>query len=290
MVTEFTPYGLIRTSNSIMAALFYPKKRLGQHFLVDQNIARRVVDEAGIDTCEMVLEIGPGKGVLTELLLSRADRVIAVEIDRSLTDLLKQRFGSAENFILLEGDILKINLEDLLPATDSGKMVVVADLPYYITSPVIFKLLSSHQFIDRAILMVQREVAHRIVAKPGSKVYGILSLAVRLHADPALLFDISPECFRPRPKVYSSLLRLDFFDSLSFPLKDEKGFFMILRAAFGTRRKMLKNALRVLGLDQDTLTAISDSTGIDLERRAETLTLEEFGRLSNVITGILKDR
>jgi len=290
MVTEFTPYGLIRTSNSIMAALFYPKKRLGQHFLVDQNIARRVVDEAGIDTCEMVLEIGPGKGVLTELLLSRADRVIAVEIDRSLTDLLKQRFGSAENFILLEGDILKINLEDLLPATDSGKMVVVADLPYYITSPVIFKLLSSYQFIDRAILMVQREVAHRIVAKPGSKVYGILSLAVRLHADPALLFDISPECFRPRPKVYSSLLRLDFFDSLSFPLKDEKGFFMILRAAFGTRRKMLKNALRVLGLDQDTLTAISDSTGIDLERRAETLTLEEFGRLSNVITGILKDR
>jgi len=185
-------------------------------------------------------------------------------------------------------DILHVSFSELVRWAGSPKLVVVGNLPYYITSPVVSKLVDNHMFVERAILMVQREVGRRITAAPGSKSYGMLSVMVQLRAEPRLLFDIPPNYFQPKPRVYSSLLRLSFRESLPVNIEDKRIFFSTVKSAFSTRRKMLKNSLRSLpGLTAESLQIVAAKAGIDLRRRAETLSLEEFAALSNAIAHLV---
>jgi 16S rRNA (adenine1518-N6/adenine1519-N6)-dimethyltransferase len=265
-----------------------PRKDLGQNFLVNGEVVQRILEAARIQSYESVLEIGPGEGALTGELLERAGKLMAVEIDETLFGKLKEKFANFQNLKLIREDILQISFSELARWADSSKLVVVANLPYYITSQLLLKLLDNRMFIDRAILMVQREVGRRIAAAPGSKNYGMLSIMVQLRTEPCLLFDIPPECFRPKPQVHSSLLRLAFHDSPSVAIKNEKIFYRTVKAAFSMRRKMLKNSLRSLaGLTVDDLHTVAAKTGIDLCRRAETLSLGEFAFLSNTVATLL---
>ncbi|RKY66394.1 MAG: ribosomal RNA small subunit methyltransferase A, partial [Candidatus Latescibacterota bacterium] len=187
-----------------------PPRRRGQHFLVDAEVVHRIMEAAQIQPYESVLEIGPGKGALTRGLIERARSVLAVEIDGALFRKLEMEFTNSNNLRLLREDILHVSFSELVRWAGSPKLVVVGNLPYYITSPVVSKLVDNHMFVERAILMVQREVGRRITAAPGSKSYGMLSVMVQLRAEPRLLFDIPPNYFQPKPRVYSSLLRLSF--------------------------------------------------------------------------------
>ncbi len=265
-----------------------PRKDLGQNFLVNGEVVQRILEAARIQSYESVLEVGPGEGALTGELLERAKKLMAVEIDEVLFGKLKEKFANFQKLKLIREDILQISFSELVHWADSPKLVVVANLTSYITSQLLLKLLDNRMFIDRAILTVQREVGRRITAAPGSKEYGMLSIMVQLRTEPCLLFDIPPECFRPKPKVHSSLLRLAFHDSPSVAIKNEKIFYSTVKAAFSTRRKMLKNSLRSLaGLTVDDLHTVAAKTGIDLCRRAETLSLEEFASLSSTIAAFL---
>ena len=266
-----------------------PKKSLGQCFLIDPGTARRIVQEAEIAPEDVVLEIGPGRGALTGHLLEQGARVIGVEIDQALCGELKDQFGREERFVLVVGDILKLDWSELgnisrlcfqgdaiVPA--DGNLKVVANLPYHITSPVLFKLLDHGNAIERALLMVQAEVGKRIVAQPGGKDRGILSVMVQWKSHPKLLFHVHRSCFRPSPRVDSCVIRLHFGATpKSFP-EDERIFTGIVRTAFGQRRKMLRNALSPFG---EPLSEAARRAGIDLTRRAETLSVEEFVRLSD---------
>ncbi len=269
-------------------AVGVPRRDLGQHFLVDGAVIRRIIEAAQIQPYESVLEIGPGEGALTGELLKQARRVVAVEIDETLFHKLEKKFANFQNLRLLRGDILQVSFSELVRWTGSPRLILVANLPYYITSPVLLKLLDNWMFVERAILMVQREVGRRITAAPGSRDYGMLSVMVRLRAEPGLLFDIPPECFQPKPQVYSSLLRLIFRDSPPVDIKNERIFFNTVKAAFSRRRKMLKNSLCSLpGLTAEDLQIVAAKTGIDLRRRAETLSLKEFVTLSNTVATLL---
>ncbi|MFH1006722.1 MAG: 16S rRNA (adenine(1518)-N(6)/adenine(1519)-N(6))-dimethyltransferase RsmA [Candidatus Latescibacterota bacterium] len=254
-----------------------PKKSLGQCFLIDDEIARRIVSEAAIGPEEVVLEIGPGRGALTGYLLSQGSRVIGVEIDRVLCQRLKDQFGHQERFVLIEADILKVDwCEWILPP--QGHLIVVANLPYQITSPVLFKLLAHSDAIERAILMVQAEVGHRIASQPGCKEYGILSVRTQLKSRPEVLFPVDRSCFRPSPRVDSCVIRLPFGPTPgSFPAEEE-AFNRIVKTAFGQRRKMLRNALSAMG---EPIYEAARCADIDLTRRAETVSIGEFVRLSD---------
>ena len=265
-----------------------PPRRRGQHFLVDAEVVHRIMEAAQIQPYESVLEIGPGKGALTRGLIERARSVLAVEIDGALFRKLEMEFTNSNNLRLLREDILHVSFSELVRWAGSPKLVVVGNLPYYIASPVVSKLVDNHMFVERAILMVQREVGRRITAAPGSKSYGMLSVMVQLRAEPRLLFDIPPNYFQPKPRVYSSLLRLSFRESLPVNIEDKRIFFSTVKSAFSTRRKMLKNSLRSLpGLTAESLQIVAAKAGIDLRRRAETLSLEEFAALSNAIAHLV---
>ena len=263
-----------------------PKKSLGQCFLIDHGTSRRIVQEAEIGPEDVVLEIGPGRGALTGYLLEQGARVIGVEIDRALCGELKDQFGREERFVLVVGDILKLDWSELgsvsgwiVPA--DGNLKVVANLPYHITSPVLFKLLDHGNAIERALLMVQAEVGKRIVAQPGGKDRGILSVMVQWKSHPKLLFHVHRSCFRPSPRVDSCVIRLHFGATpKSFP-EDERIFTGIVKTAFGQRRKMLRNALSPFG---EPLSEAARRADIDLSRRAETLSVEEFVRLSDAFS------
>ena len=258
---------------------FRAKRRFGQHFLVDRGIARRIVDAAGLTGDEAVLEIGPGDGALTGLLLERAANVVAVEIDRDLCARLRERFGGLSRFSLVEGDVLRVPLHPLLA---SGPVVVVGNLPYQITSPVLFQLLEHRKSIDRAVLTMQWEVARRVVAAPGGKEYGVLSVLIRLYGDSRRLFDIGPEAFRPRPSVRSSVVCMDFTTPPRVAVEDEIRFRQVVRLAFSQRRKMLRNSLAPL-LAPQGVSEVERRSGVSLTRRPETLEVEEFERLSRAL-------
>ncbi|RKY04217.1 ribosomal RNA small subunit methyltransferase A [Candidatus Poribacteria bacterium] len=259
------------------------KKRLGQHFLRDRSYLIRIAEAASLRPEDVVLEIGPGEGDLTELLLERAGRVIAVEIDPELVALLRSRFQGEDRLALIQGDVLKLDLTSLLSEHLSvgSKAKVVANIPYYITSPIIEKLIESRRVLGECVLTVQREVARRICAAPGSKEYGSLTVLVQYFADVELLFDIPPGAFRPKPKVTSSVVRISFRERPRVEVKDEGFFFRVVRAAFGQRRKMIKNALRSLGLADEAIRSAMERAGISLEERAESLTLEQLSRLAD---------
>ncbi|MBR2774315.1 MAG: 16S rRNA (adenine(1518)-N(6)/adenine(1519)-N(6))-dimethyltransferase RsmA [Selenomonadaceae bacterium] len=246
-------------------------KGLGQNFLIDADIVRGIVEAADICAGDEVLEIGPGIGTLTQGLLEAGAFVTAVEVDKKLPAVLKETLAGYENFRLVEGDILKINLAKLMPR----RFKVVANLPYYITTQILLTLLEKDLPAIKIVTMVQREVAERMTVAPGSKIYGALSVAVQFRSEPRIAFDVPPESFLPSPEVTSSVVVCDVRKP---PVAvDEDFFFKVVRTAFAQRRKTLLNSLASFGKEK-LLTS-----GIDVKRRAETLSLEEFAALATAL-------
>lgn len=250
-------------------------KRLGQNFLIDAEVVQKIVDVAEISEGEEVLEIGPGIGTLTQGLLEAGAKVTAVELDKKLPAVLQETLAGYENFRLIQGDILKINLSELMPQ----KFKVVANLPYYITTQILLTLLEKKLPITKIVTMVQREVAERMTAQAGSKIYGAMSIAVQFRSDAKIAFDVSPESFLPRPEVTSSVVICDVREN-KFQVSDEEFFIKVMRGSFGQRRKTILNSLIGAGFSREKILQSLESAGINFERRAETLTIEEFVNLA----------
>ena len=259
-----------------------PKKQLGQNFLVNPEVLDIILEAGALTESDTVIEIGAGLGYLTNALAGAAKRVIAIEVDTLLYEALVAQFGSTDKSVtLLNADILKLELAPLL---EPGPCKVIANLPYHITTPILWKLLESHKQILSAVLMLQKEVAERIVAEPGGKAYGALTLGVAYRAEATHIATLSPENFYPVPKVESALLKLTLRDTPKVSVENEEFFFRVVRTAFRTRRKMLKNALiRAKLAPTPVLMAAFQELGIAPERRAETLDITEFAALANTL-------
>ena len=261
-----------------------PRKRFGQHFLTNGHIADRIVESAAIDSNDTVLEIGPGKGILTERIIRLAGTVFAVEIDRDLSENLRQRFGGIEGFHLVESDILKLDLGELFRDV-SSQIKVVSNLPYNISSPVLELLIQNRALISDAVLMVQREVARRLLAPAGTKDYGLTTLNISLCAEGRKVMNVRPGAFDPPPEVMSTVISLVFSEQYRYPLIDENIFRMITGAAFRQRRKMVRNTLIPFfvsrGIGKPSAMEIFLSAGIDIQLRPESLTVDDFVKISN---------
>ncbi|MDN5361583.1 MAG: rRNA (adenine1518-N6/adenine1519-N6)-dimethyltransferase [Moorella sp. (in: firmicutes)] len=263
-----------------------PRKSRGQNFLVDANIVRKIARAAELGPGDTVVEIGPGLGALTQELAARAGQVIAVEIDRELLATLTETLAGKVNVRLVAGDALKLNFDHLVAESlgvQEGRLPtykVVANLPYYITTPILLHLLTSRFRIAVMVLMVQAEVGYRLLAQPGGKEYGALSVAVQYYTEPAIALRVPRTVFYPRPEVDSLVLKLTRRARPPVAVADEDLFFRIVRAAFNQRRKTILNALGSLGREKADLTGVLARAGIDPRRRGETLTLVEFARIS----------
>jgi len=269
---------------------FSIQKKYGQNFLIDDNILNGIVEAADIDNNDTVLEIGPGLGALTGLLCRRAKKVIAVEIDKMLISILGESLAGYDNLTLINDDILKIDINDLAAenSDNKSKIKVVANLPYYITTPVIMALLEKENCISSITVMIQKEVAQRMNEKPGSKAYGALSLAVQFYAKTNYIMTVSKNCFIPKPEVDSAVIRLDIYEPDKRPVKaqDPDAMFRIIRAAFNQRRKTLVNALGnapELSLNKETISSALSKMGKPETIRGEALTPEEFAILSDIL-------
>lgn len=260
------------------APLPRPRKRLGQHFLVDPNIVRKILDLAAIRPDETVLEIGPGRGALTGPLCERAARVIAVEMDADLYRHLQATLSDRPALDLRLGDALAFPFTTLPEGT-----AVVANLPYYLSTPLLFALLEARARLSRLVVMVQTEVARRIVAGPGEADYGVLSVLLQSWTIPKLAFRVSPNCFRPRPNVGSSVLSLAIRSEPAVPIADAHQFTRVVRAAFAHRRKTVSNSLRDEGFAQETVQAGLLQARVAPGRRAETLSIPEFAALAEAL-------
>ncbi len=272
------------TKNLINKYDFKTMKRFGQNFLVDESVLRAIIDCSELSKDDCVLEIGPGLGVMTQMLCERAGRVLAVEIDRELIPILKVSMFGYDNFKLINEDILKLNLKTILEENfGSFPVKVVANLPYYITTPIIMKLIEEDINLESITIMVQKEVGERICADPGGKDYGALTVAVQYRCISEKIMTVPPESFMPKPGVESMILRLVFRENPPVVLKDERMYFRVVKASFGQRRKTLLNALTAgnMGKAKEELRRMLLSIGIDGNRRAETLSLEEFARIAN---------
>jgi 16S rRNA (adenine1518-N6/adenine1519-N6)-dimethyltransferase len=256
------------------------KKSLGQNFLKDPHYLRRIADAAQVEPEDHVIEIGPGLGHLTRVLVGRAKNVLAIEVDDRLIPILKNEFSGMQNFELLHTDALEYDFGSL-----KGRWKVVANLPYYISTPIIQKLIAHRDKFISLTLMLQKEVAERLAAPPGGKEYGYLSVLAQYHAIPRIEFKVPPGSFTPQPEVDSVVLTLLMRDHPAAVVNDEEFFVRVIKAAFSQRRKTLRNALKQLEISRDKLDAVVSETGIDLNRRAETLTVEEFGKLSDYLRG-----
>ncbi|MGI6698635.1 MAG: 16S rRNA (adenine(1518)-N(6)/adenine(1519)-N(6))-dimethyltransferase RsmA [Clostridia bacterium] len=262
-----------------------PSKGLGQNFLVDKNILQKMVTAAEISKDDQVLEIGPGVGTLTRELASRAGKVVAVELDRRLVPVLECTVKPFGNVELINGDILDLDLAALWDGHFTGRVKVAANLPYYVTSPIVMKLLEQRLPLQRIVIMVQKEVARRMSARPGSKDYGALSIAVQYRSKPCIVAEVPPTVFLPPPKVDSAIVRLDVQPEPRYSVKDEALLFKLVKGAFGQRRKTLLNALgsSFATLDKQRLGEALEASGIDPKRRGETLSIDEFCRLADYI-------
>jgi len=260
---------------------FRPRKRWGQNFLVDHNIARKMVSCAGLSPKDTVVEIGAGKGILTSKIASLVKKVIAIEIDKKLSSFLREELKNYKNVDVIEGDFLKLNISQFLGSVPERSVKVIANLPYYITSPIIVKLLNMRRWSE-ATLMLQREVGERITACPGGKDYGALSILVQYHCDVEKQFNVSRNVFRPRPDVDSVVVKLKLLKHPRIKVKDEKLFFEIVHAAFSQRRKKLSNSIsKGLRTDKHILEESLEKLNISPFRRAETISIEEFARISD---------
>jgi 16S rRNA (adenine1518-N6/adenine1519-N6)-dimethyltransferase len=264
-----------------------PKRSLGQNFLSDDSAAKRIAESLGLKDDDTVLEIGAGKGALTKHLVECAKRVLAVEIDARLCRHLGRRFRDRENLAVMNGDILKTDLRDAIKP--SCKCKVAGNLPFQITSPVISLLLENRELIGACVLMVQKEVALRICALPGTRDWSPVSIAVRLHSDAEVLFHLKPESFYPPPKVDSSVIKITFLARPRVSVPDEKWFSEVVRSAFGQRRKMVLNSLAgSLDLPKSRIEVILKEAGIDPRKRAEALDLSQFADLACALREVRK--
>lgn len=259
-------------------------KALGQNFLIDGNIVRKIVSESNITKDDYVLEIGPGMGTLTEELALNAKKVIAVELDRSLLPILDETLGKYDNVEIIYGDILDIDIEKLIEEKCEGQSVkVVANLPYYVTTPIIAKLIEEDLNLESITVMVQKEVADRMATGPGSKVYGSLSVFVNFYCDPEIVVKVPKTVFMPQPKIDSSVIKLKLKKDL--PDIDKDKFFKVVKAGFSKRRKTILNALSSYGfnIEKDDIRQVLESIDISPTERAENLSIEEFIKISKAL-------
>ena len=264
------------------------QKKFGQNFLIDTHVLDKIIQSANITEDDMVLEIGPGIGTMTQYLAQAAGKVIAVEIDKNLIPILEDTLSGYDNVRVINEDVLKLDLKKLADEENNGKPVkVVANLPYYITTPIIMGLFENEVPVESITVMVQKEVADRMQTGPGNKDYGALSLAVQYYADPYIVANVPPNCFMPRPKVGSAVIRLTTYDNPPVEVDDEKLMFRIIRASFNQRRKTLANGLKNaadLDIPKELIAESIESLGHGPSVRGEALTLEEFAALSNYIS------
>ena len=267
---------------------FMFQKRFGQNFLIDGNVVEKIVREAGVTKDDFVLEIGPGIGTMTQLLCENAREVAAVEIDTNLIPILKETLAPYDNVTVINEDILKVDIPALAQEKNGGRPIkVVANLPYYITTPIIMGLFESHVPIDSITIMVQREVADRMQVGPGTKDYGALSLAVQYYAKPEIVLNVPSTCFMPRPNVGSAVIRLKKHETCPVQVDDAEFMFRLIRASFNQRRKTLANGLSnssELTLSKEKIAEAIESLGVSPSIRGEALTLEQFAQLANYFT------
>ena len=263
------------------------QKRFGQNFLVDTRVLEKIIQAAGLTKEDMVLEIGPGIGTMTQYLAEHAGRVVAVEIDANLLPILDETLRDYDNVTVINEDILKVDVAALAEKYNGGRPIkVVANLPYYITTPIIMGLFESHVPIHNITVMVQKEVADRMQAGPGTKNYGALSLAVQYYAEPYIVANVPPNCFIPRPNVGSAVIRLTRHEEKPVEVKDEKLMFALIRASFNQRRKTLANSLSnspALYFTKEELGAAIEAMGLSPSVRGEALTLEQFAKLADLL-------
>ena len=263
------------------------QKKFGQNFLIDEHVLDKIIRAAEITKDEYVLEIGPGIGTMTQYLACAAREVTAVEIDRALIPILEDTLKEYDNVSIINEDILKVDIAALAKEKNGGRPIkVVANLPYYITTPIIMGLFESHVPLESITVMVQKEVADRMQVGPGTKDYGALSLAVQYYAEPYIVANVPPNCFMPRPAVGSAVIRLTRHQKPPVEVMDEKLMFRLIRASFNQRRKTLANGLKnsgELNLSKEVITAAIEKLGKGSSVRGEALDLEEFARLTNII-------
>ena len=261
------------------------QKKLGQNFLIDTHVLDKIIDSAEITKEDCVLEIGPGIGTMTQYLAERAREVVAVEIDKALIPILQDTLSEYDNVTVINDDILKVDIHQIVQEKNAGKPIkVVANLPYYITTPIIMGLFESHVPLQSITIMVQKEVAERMQVGPGTKDYGALSLAVQYYANPKIVANVPPNCFIPRPNVGSAVIRLTAYDEPPVKVNDEKFMFRLIRASFNQRRKTLVNGLgnaSDLNVSKEIVSQVLEEMSISPTIRGETFTLKQFAELSN---------
>lgn len=260
-------------------------KKLGQNFLIKRGIVDEIVHAAELMPGEPVLEVGPGIGTLTQGLAQSGADVTAIELDRRLLDVLDTTLASYDNVRIVHGDVLKLDVPTIM---NHKPFKVVANLPYYITTPIIMSLLESKLPIERLVVMVQKEVALRMVAKPGTKDYGALSVAVQYYTEPDIVLDVPPKSFLPAPAVTSSVIRCVLRDKPPVDVIDEKLFFRVVKAGFAQRRKTFSNTMKTTGLPKDRIEELLVKANIDGQRRGETFTLQEFADVANAWATLIK--
>lgn len=269
---------------------FVFQKKFGQNFLIDTHVLDKIIRAAEIGKDDCVLEIGPGIGTMTQYLACAAKKVIAVEIDRALIPILQDTLDGYDNVKIINEDVLKVDIAKLAEEENGGKpLKVVANLPYYITTPIIMGLFENHVPLQSITVMVQKEVADRMQTGPGSKDYGALSLAVQYYAKPYIVANVPPNCFMPRPKVGSAVIRLERYKEPPVKAENEKLMFRIIRASFNQRRKTLANGLKnsaELDFTKEEIEEAITGLGKGASVRGETLTLQDFAKLSNILNGI----
>lgn len=263
------------------------QKRFGQNFLIDSNILENIVTGAGVTKEDCVLEIGPGIGTMTQYLAEHAREVIAVEIDKALIPILADTLSEYDNVTVINNDILKVDINKLVMEKNNGRPIkVVANLPYYITTPIIMGLFESGVPLDSITIMVQREVADRMQVGPGTKDYGALSLAVQFYAKPEVLMYVPATCFMPRPNVGSAVIKLERYQEKPVQVRDERFMFNLIRAAFNQRRKTLSNSISnagINGINRERVQEALGKMGLSETIRGEALTLEQFAELSDLL-------
>ena len=273
------------TIQTIKKYEFAFQKKFGQNFLIDDHVITKIINAAEITKDDLVLEIGPGIGTMTQYLAESAGKVIAVEIDKNLIPILGETLAEYDNVTIINEDILKLDINRLVEEENDGKPIkVVANLPYYITTPIIMGLFESHVPLQSITVMVQKEVADRMQVGPGSKDYGALSLAVQYYAKPYIAANVPPNCFIPRPGVGSAVIRLTRYEEPPVMVKDESLMFKLIRASFNQRRKTLQNGLNnspEISFSKEEITKAIESLGVSPSVRGEALSLEQFAQLAN---------
>lgn len=254
-------------------------KKLGQNFLINEEIINQIIEKADVNKNDTIIEIGPGLGSLTAKLLENANKVIAIELDSNMSNILKERFCLYDNFELIEKDVLKVDLNEIVEKYDSVK--VVANLPYYITTPIIMKLLEERLKLKSITVMVQKEVGERFCAVPNSKEYGAITISINYYTKPKIIIDVPKENFEPMPEVDSCVMKLDVRNVPPVELKNEKDFFNLIKAGFSQRRKTINNSLASMGISKEKIKSVLEKLGIDSKLRAENLTMEQFADISN---------